>query len=166
MVDASARFSLPFIQPGQAQKEWFHNEALARVDGLLHPAVQAIGLDTPPASPAPGLAWGVGASPTGDWAGHAGEIAVATSGGWRFVAPVAGMTAWLAPEAAWIWHDGVDWRADALPCFGVAVGGAQVVGAQGAAIPGPSGGATVDAEARSAITAILAALRGHGLIAS
>jgi hypothetical protein len=46
----------------------------------------------------------------------------------------------------------------------VKVGGQQVVGSQAAAIASPSGGATVDAEARTAIDAILAALRAHGLI--
>lgn len=165
MVDASARFSLPFIQPGQAQKEWFHNEALARVDGLLHPAVEAMDADAPPAAPAPGAAWIVGPSPTGDWTGHAGAIALWTSGGWRYVAPAAGMSAWLAPEGAWIWHDGGQWRTDPMPCFGVSVGGVQVVGAQAAAVSEPAGGAVVDAEGRATITAILAALRSHGLIA-
>lgn len=166
MVDASARFSLPFIQPGQAQKEWFHNEALARVDGLLHPAIEAADIDTPPASPALGAAWIVGPAPEGDWAGHAGDIASWTSGGWRYVAPVAGMSAWLAPEGAWVWHDGTAWRSDPLPCFGIAVGGVQVLGARSASIAGPAGGATIDVEARAAIDAILWALRGHGLIAS
>jgi HK97 family phage major capsid protein len=46
------------------------------------------------------------------------------------------------------------------------VGGQQVVGARGAAIPAPTGGSTIDAEARSAIGNILAALRNHGLIAT
>jgi hypothetical protein len=42
----------------------------------------------------------------------------------------------------------------------------QVVGSRLAAIPGPSSGATVDAEGRAAINQILAALRQHGLIES
>lgn len=37
MSDATARFAFPLIAPGQAQKELFHNEALARVDALLQP---------------------------------------------------------------------------------------------------------------------------------
>jgi len=41
-----------------------------------------------------------------------------------------------------------------------------VVGVQQAAIAEPSSGDTVDGEARTAIDAILAALRSHGLIAS
>lgn len=46
------------------------------------------------------------------------------------------------------------------------VDGTQVVGNQGSAISDASGGATVDAEARTAINAALAALRTHGLIAT
>ena len=45
-------------------------------------------------------------------------------------------------------------------------GGTQVVGAQGAAVADASGGATIDAEARTAINTLLARLRTHGLIAT
>ena len=33
MTERSTRFALPFILPGQAQKEAFHNEAVAAIDG-------------------------------------------------------------------------------------------------------------------------------------
>lgn len=49
---------------------------------------------------------------------------------------------------------------------GVFVGANKVVGARGAAIANPAGGATVDAEARAAIDAILARIEAHGLIAT
>lgn len=45
------------------------------------------------------------------------------------------------------------------------VAGTQVVQAQGAAVPDATGGATIDTEARTAINALLARLRAHGLIA-
>lgn len=43
-------------------------------------------------------------------------------------------------------------------------GGTQVVGARGAAVTAPTGGATIDAESRTAINAILARMVAHGLI--
>lgn len=49
---------------------------------------------------------------------------------------------------------------------GYQVNSIQVVGAQGAAVSDASGGATVDAEARTAINTLLARLRTHGLIAT
>ena len=47
-------------------------------------------------------------------------------------------------------------------------GGTKVIGAQGAAVADAAGGATIDAEARTALNALLARVRastGHGLIA-
>jgi hypothetical protein len=40
MNDMTPRFGLPFILPGQAQKEHFHNEALLRVDAILSAAAE------------------------------------------------------------------------------------------------------------------------------
>lgn len=41
-----------------------------------------------------------------------------------------------------------------------------LIGTRQAAITNPTGGATVDAEARTAITAVITALEAHGLIVS
>ena len=41
-----------------------------------------------------------------------------------------------------------------------------LIGEQQDAITAPSGGATVDAEARTAINAVITALEAHGLVAS
>ncbi|MBF5091274.1 hypothetical protein F1640_14895 [Novosphingobium sp. NBM11] len=46
------------------------------------------------------------------------------------------------------------------------VGGTKVVGTQQGAITAPTGGSTIDSQARTTINAILNALKGHGLIAS
>jgi len=48
----------------------------------------------------------------------------------------------------------------------IEVGGEQVVGARVPGIPSPTGGSTVDLEAREAIQSLLGALRRHGLIES
>ena len=47
---------------------------------------------------------------------------------------------------------------------GLVVGGTQVVGSQAGAIGDPAGGVTIDLQCRAAVTQILSALRGHGLI--
>jgi hypothetical protein len=46
----------------------------------------------------------------------------------------------------------------------VLVDGVKVVGARQPAIADPTGGTSVDGEARDTLRAVLAALRGHGLI--
>jgi hypothetical protein len=165
MTDATARFSLPFIASGQAAKELFHNEALARIDALLQPVVEAVSQDMPPISPTPGQCWIVGAAPAGDWAGQAMAVAAWTEDGWRFVAPRAGMYVWSLADTVSATFDGAGWTLGALHVRHVIVEGVAVVGAQQSAIVNPGGGTSPDPESRAAISAILSALRAHGLIA-
>lgn len=166
-MTTTTRFALPLLHAGQAQKEMFHNEAVVGIDVLLHPDVQGVGIDVPPATPELGQAWVVGTAPSGDWAGHANEIACWTDGGWRFAVPRTGMAVWvesLAQPARY--HAGTGWQIGVIAARRVEVDGVQVIGARGAAVATPAGGAIVDEQARSAITGILDALRAHGLIGS
>ena len=164
MTDTSARFALPLILPGQAQKETFHNEALALLDAALHPCVAGDPADEPPADPAPGESWIVGSGASGGWAGKAETLATWTGGGWRFTAPVPGMTVWnidAGYRLSWTgagWTDG-EWSVSAL-----VIDGQQVVGSRLETVPSPSGGTIIDAEARAAVDAVIVALRTHGLI--
>jgi hypothetical protein len=157
----SARFALPFIMPGQAQKELFHNEALARVDALLHLAVEGEAGE-PPMPAAAGSCWIV-KDGAGEWAGRDGEIACRTSGGWRYVVPQAGTTAWHKISGLRLVWNGADWDDGAVTTSGVRIGGVQVVGPRQPTILSPSQGTVIDAESRSAIAQIIVALRTHGL---
>lgn len=162
--DVTPRLGLPFLAAGQAQKEVAHNEALALIDAALCPAVQAVGADRPPAAPGEGQAWIVGASPAGAWAGQAGALAMWTGGGWRFVPPFEGLAVWSLADRLWLVRDGGGWRRGELRGERVLVGGEQVVGPRLAAVSSPAGGAVIDAEARAAISVIIARLGAHGLI--
>lgn len=166
MTETSARFALPHILPGQAQKELFHNEALALIDAALHPVAESIGDDDPPVSPDIGQCWIVGATPTGEWTGMAQKLACWTIGGWRFVSPAEGMAIWLPAAGLWARHAAGAWSEGVLPVAELHVDGLRVVGAREPSIAAPSGGTTVDSEARSTIALMLAALRNHGLIAT
>lgn len=165
-MDATARFALPLLHPGQAQKELFHNEALTLADALIQPCVEAFGVNAPPPDPEPGQCWIVGDSPSGAWAGAAGALAAWTAGGWRFAAPREGMTAWIAADALAARYVAGAWQAGRVTATRIEIDGEQVVGAREAGIDEPYGGSVIDAEARAAIEAILAALRAHGLIDS
>lgn len=158
------RLSLPLLAAGQAQKDIVHNEALLRLDMACQASIQSADLATPPASPAPGDCWIVGAAPTGPWTGRADAIAGWTLNGWRFVAPGAGWRAWVLDRAHMMRFDGASWVDEAVRSDGYFVAGMRVIAARQSPIAGPSGGATVDVEGRVAIEAILATLRAHGLI--
>ena len=149
MDEQTPRLSLPFLDPGQAQKEITHNEALMLLDLAVQASVEAVGTNDPPAAPAVGAAWIVGDTPTGPWNGMAGRIAGWSSDGWRFVAPFEGMRAWSRGDGGEARFAGGQWRVAERP-----------------AIPAPAGGATIDTEARASITAVLAALANHDFVVS
>lgn len=157
------RFRLPLLEPGQAQKEMFHNEALSLIDIAVHAAVAAAGMNAPPTTPAIGQCWLVGPAPQGAWSGKPGAIAGWTEGGWRFIMPHEGMRVWLGREAGYAIRADGEWRMGEAHGR-LLVNGVQTVGPRRAAIMEPNAGVTIDAEARRAISAILETLRGHGLI--
>lgn len=156
------RLALPMLQPGQAQKEMYHNEALARLDLAVQASVIASGTNIPPEDPEPGDTWILGDAPTGAWAGQAKAIAGWNSG-WRFIAAAEGMRAWVRESDGFALFSEGAWHVG--EAYGrLIVDGEQVVGPRADAIEDPDGGAVIDAEARDAILAILAALREHGLV--
>lgn len=139
----TARFDLPLLFAGQAQKENFVNEMAARVDTLLHLAIEGEQA-APPASPVDGQAWLVASGATGDWTGQTGKIAARQAGNWLYAAPRDGMKLLNRATEQEIRFSG-GWKVAMRPSV-------------------PSTGAVVDSEARSAISAILTALTTAGIV--
>lgn len=162
--DIAPRFGLPFLHAGQAQKEVYHNEALALIDVLVHAQALSALLDEPPSAPVLGQCWIVGSSPVGAWNGWPKALACWTLGGWRFIPPRDGMRVYVEDEGLDYLYDENAWKRSAVRPAGFFLSDVQVVGARQAAIPAPSGGGTIDAQARTAILAILNALQNHGLV--
>jgi hypothetical protein len=162
MSDATTRLGLPFLVPGQAQKELHHNEALARLDLALHACVEGE-LSAPPANPAEGQCWIVSAGATGLWSGKDNSVAGWTTGGWRFIEPLLGMSAHDKISGLLRRWLGTGWNGGELTVASLSIGGKKVVGERQAAVASPSGGTIIDAEARLAIAALSAALKSHGL---
>jgi hypothetical protein len=142
-TSTSPRFSLPLLFVGQSQKEFTINEALARADALLHCAIESQ-LATPPATPAEGGCWLVATGATGDWAGHAGEIACREAGAWLFVTPRDGIRILNKATGQQMFYR-TGWQAPSTPAA-------------------PSGGTTIDTQARTAINALIAALKTSGIL--
>jgi hypothetical protein len=161
---ATPRLGLPFLSVGQAQKEFTHNEALQTLDAVVAGAIEEPPRVTPPASPAIGASYIVADGATDAWAGMSQLVATWTSGGWRFTPAVEGMRLYERTSETWMAFRSGGWESGLVRGFALVIGGQQVVGSRAAAIESPTGGATIDAESRTAIDAILGALRQHGLI--
>src|SRR3546814_9711426 len=103
-----------------------------------------------------------------DWSSDvcSSDLAGWTAGGWRFVAPVDGLCAWVETAGVPARFLSGAWHVGDVAATRIMIGGVQVVGAQGTAIAAPANGTTIDAECRAALAAVIAALRAHGLLAS
>lgn len=138
------RMALPLLYPGQAQKEVFVNEALVRIDALLHARIEAVA-SSPPTSPADGACWVIGENPIGDWSGKAANIACRAAGNWLFVAPQEGMSVTVHTSGQIMRYRSGQWS---FP----------------AGVQAPQGGETIDSQARAAISALVARLVEAGLL--
>lgn len=110
-MDETARIGLPLVQAAQSQKHVTVNAALTRLDALLPLVIEARDRQSPPGVAEDGQVWAVPAGAGGDWAGQAGNLALAVNGGWEFVTPARGWRAFVLSEGQRAVHDGTDWRA-------------------------------------------------------
>jgi hypothetical protein len=164
MSDMTPRLALPFILPGQAQKEFYHNEALTKIDIALHASVEGQPLAVPPESPVVGQNWIIAAGAIAAWNGKDGMLAGWTEGGWRFVEPIPGMLVWDKASGHWLHWRVVGWSGGELSATALFVAGQKVVGERQPEVPSPSGGTVIDLEAREAIAGLTAVLKSHGLV--
>jgi Protein of unknown function (DUF2793) len=145
-VFQTARHELPMLAVSQARKEITHNEALVRIDALLHPLVEAV-QNNPPALLTDadiGMCWLVAASPISLWTGEEDSLAIWIGGGWRFCKPNEGMQVRIKS--------------------GVHLTYIENAWAYPPAIADPANGSVVDAEARQAIASMLLYLRSIGYL--
>jgi Protein of unknown function (DUF2793) len=141
---ATGRHQLPFLAVAQAQKELTHNEALARIDALLHPAVEQQRAAPPsPTNADIGKCWLIAAGATEEWAGKSGQLATWIDGGWRYLIPVDAMRIRLKSNATDLIWSGSGWITAPI-------------------IANPIGGSVVDVESRAAIAALLSYFRMIG----
>ena len=137
--------SMPLLFVGQAQKEPFINHALTMIDALLQGSVTD-SLASPPSDASEGAAFRVLPTASGGWSNQEDNIALRIGGSWEFIAPQEGMMIF-------------DQAADRLFRFSA--------GWQAAIEPTPpSGGTTVDNEAREAISGLIQALQSVGVFAN
>ena len=139
------KLGLPMLFAGQAQKEFFINQALTMIDTCLFPVIDEA-RSGPPDVVEQGAAYLVVGPASGAWSGQDGRLAISVGGDWIFVEPQSGMRVFDRDAG----------------CFRLFRSGWQ----RAEAILPPSGGSVIDAEARSAINAIIAVLDTHGFFAN
>ena len=117
-MDESPNLDLPYIMPSQAQKHLTHNEAIARLDGVVQLSVIDRDLDTPPGAPADGDRYIVAASATGAWTGWERSVACFYAGAWLRLLPRPGWLCWIADEDQLAFWDGAAWQSIAAANIG------------------------------------------------
>ena len=140
---STARINLPLLFSGQAQKEFFVNQALAIIDTLNGNTVSAV-LAAPPLDPVEGSCYLVGASPTDDWIDRSDQLACRIGDSWHYIDPVEGMEIFDQASGQKVVYSS-EWSRAVEPTE-------------------PSGGSVVDVEARSAIVELIAALSVAGVL--
>lgn len=142
----TAHFELPLLAVSQAHKEVTHNEALVRIDALLHRVVEDRLAQAPAAVEADlGKCWLIDDGASGVWAGQSGNIAIWVGADWRFAHPAEGMRVRLRTAQTDLVYIQEDW----IPAPSIA---------------DPAGGFSIDVEARQAIKQLLDHLRALGYV--
>lgn len=162
MANNTARLALPYILPGQAQKELFHNEALQRLDLLVQAVVYDEPSDIPPKAPMVGQTYLVGKEPSGEWAEYPEHLASFTEAGWIYAAPFNGMSVVLPDGRTARFHNGA-WSFGVVEASVMRINGRDVLGGTPRAVEPASGGTIIDAEARRVLEQVLAVLKDNGL---
>lgn len=135
---------LPLLIAGQAQKEFFVNQALGIIDALTRGTVLA-SLSEPPGDADEGDCYRVTAPALQAWVGCEDHIAIRIGGDWHLIPPRDGMS-----------------------LFDTAAGGRLFFQSGWQTAPAPvilSTGTVIDTEARSALEQLILALRDIGVIA-
>lgn len=140
----SARFGIPFLYPGQAQKEFLVNQGISITDLLIHCCV--IGeVAEPPITPGEGDSYLVGPLGVGSWESKTGYLASYQSGVWITVPPQTGMRV-FDKSTHQIIHYNDEWIRPATPSL-------------------PDSGATQDTELRQAFTDLIETLKDASILA-
>jgi Protein of unknown function (DUF2793) len=157
------RLALPLIAAGQSQKDVTHNEAVLALDRLVALVVVSRSLSVPPLTPATGACYIVPASASAAWGHPAGQVLHWQGSAWLPEAPRDGQVALVADEAIMLVHLGV-WQAT-WPVAGLKIAGRAVLAENPANVLPPSGGTTIDSEARATLAALVLALQQQGILA-
>lgn len=119
VFDSATASGLIKLEEGGYSAEALLNENLVRLDHGASGPYRVLDRDlaTPPGSPSDEDTYIVASGATGAWSGHDDAIAIylADAAGWTFIAPRAGMVAYVVDEVANVRHDGSGWTNREVP---------------------------------------------------
>lgn len=110
-MDFSAKLTLPYILPNQAQKHVTMNESLRRLDALVQISVISMTETAPPEMPEEGDRYIVAEGGTAAWERADGHLAAYQDGAWEIYEPQTGWLVWDEAQTALAIYDGTDWSA-------------------------------------------------------
>lgn len=122
MSDSTPRLGLPDLPDTPELYADTVSDAFGRIDAFTDLCLAGQFVSDPPASPADGDAYLVGASPTGAWSGSAYKIATCRDGGWSLLTPFNGLRAFVKASGAFIVYRDGAWL-DGAALIGAAEGG-------------------------------------------
>ena len=99
MNNQTPNLAMPYILPEQSQKHISVNEGLSLLDSLVQMSVEDVDVNTPPSTKISGYGYILGAQPTGDWVGHANQMAFYQYNAWVFISPKEGWIVWNKTES-------------------------------------------------------------------
>lgn len=141
--NTTSAIGLPLLVPGQAQKEFFVNQAMCLIDALFMRIVKA-SQPAPPASPDDGECFRITAPATGVWSGRTDRLAVRIGGDWHYIEPSEGMQLFdQTTGQALVFRS--QWLSAITPAL-------------------PEGGLVIDVEAREAISGLLQVMQTAGIL--
>lgn len=109
-MTATAKLGLELLA-NAAANQTLANTTFAQLNQLVQAGVVDKDLATPPSSPANEALYIVAASPTGAWAGKAGQLAywLTSTGAWQFIVPREGFIVHVNDEDLFYKYDGSAW---------------------------------------------------------
>jgi hypothetical protein len=129
---------LPLVQPAQAQKHVTVTEAFVRLDAVSRLTLASRGVALPPPAVVDGVCYAVPAGAVNAWSGRDGQIAVGSNGGWDFITPRAGWSAFVLDEGQTALFDGTAWRGGQVTMTARGAGlGLRVIEFDHSVTPGP-----------------------------
>lgn len=140
---ATPNIGLPLLFAGQAQKEFFINQALGILDALHRAAVLA-SQPAPPDLVEDGDCYRVTGPAQSEWAGCEGHLAIRIGAAWQMIPPRDGMRLFDSAAGDWLFYR-AGWHSSHAPAL-------------------PVGGTVVDHEARIAVEQLILALQTVGVL--